>query len=651
MYQTKNKEAKRQVAIARSNQCQAWLAKSKGEQMKSLYKMAKQAKLTKTEIVGASCVKDTTGKLILEQDGIKNHWKSYYFSLLNETNPINVDFNADVVEGPIHVIKAEELREALKTMKRGKAAGPTGLTSEIILEAGDVGFQHLLSICQEFWNTAVMPKDWCSSTTVPLYKGKGDPLNCASYRGIRLLEHGLKIIEKVIHRRLLGLLKIGNYQYGFMAGKSTIDAIFIMRQLQEKFCAKKLKLYHIFVDLEKAFDRVSRKAIVWSLRRQFVPERLIELIMAMYHHTATAVCTPCGVTSEFNINAGVHQGSILSPLLFITVMEEVTKSIRSNDYCELMYADDIVLTEPSEEQVARRFVTWKNQLTDHGLKINIDKTKVLVTGEPNEPVSRGRWPCSVCKSGVGNNSILCNQCKNWCHKKCSRVIGSLISVSNFVCPTCMKPNQSVLQNHCWTNLGIEPVNEFLYLGDVLDSKAGAEAAVRGRIKAAWSKWRLMASILTRRDIPIKLRTSLYGTVIRPVLLYGSETWPMTQKLEQQIARTDHKMLRWIHRIQLEDRVSSLEILNRSGLCEIDKALRQHRLRWFGHVERSQDKIIMTVKNMEIMGKRPRGRPKRTWSQTIQMDLEYVGLAKEDALDRKLWKSRLVVQPPYGDNGR
>ena len=60
---------------------------------------------------------------------------------------------------------------------------------------------------------------------------------------------------------------------------------------------------------------------------------------------------------------------------------------------------------------------------------------------------------------------------------------------------------------------------------------------------------------------------------------------------------------------------------------------------------------MTVKNMEIMGKRPRGRPKRTWSQTIQMDLEYVGLAKEDALDRKLWKSRLVVQPPYGDNGR
>ncbi|ESN97832.1 hypothetical protein HELRODRAFT_147564, partial [Helobdella robusta] len=81
----------------------------------------------------------------------------------------------------------EELTKTLKAMKDGKAAGPSGLTNDIIKASGTAGIQTLLQLCREIWRNCSMPTEWNYSMTVPLYKGKGYPLNCSSYRGIRLL--------------------------------------------------------------------------------------------------------------------------------------------------------------------------------------------------------------------------------------------------------------------------------------------------------------------------------------------------------------------------------------------------------------------------------------------------------------------------------
>ena len=85
-----------------------------------------------------------------------------------------------------------------------------------------------------------IPKDWQLSTLIPLYKGKGDPLECGSYRGIKLLEHGMKVFERVLERRLRSKVNISETQFGFMPGKGTTDAIFIVHQLQEKYLEKEL---------------------------------------------------------------------------------------------------------------------------------------------------------------------------------------------------------------------------------------------------------------------------------------------------------------------------------------------------------------------------------------------------------------------------
>src|SRR5690242_9967095 len=82
-------------------------------------------------------------------------------------------------------------------------------------------------------------KDWKSSILVPLYKGKGDARECGSYRGVKLLEHGLKVTERVVEKRLRNSVKINEMQCGFMPGKGTVDAIFMVERLQEKYAEKK----------------------------------------------------------------------------------------------------------------------------------------------------------------------------------------------------------------------------------------------------------------------------------------------------------------------------------------------------------------------------------------------------------------------------
>ena len=110
-------------------------------------------------------------------------------------------------------------------------------------------------------------------------------MECGNYRGVRLLEHSMKMYGYVLERRLREILDIGSYQFGFRQGRSTIGVIYIVRQMQEKYNQSKTKLFHIFIDLEKMFDRVPRKVIEWALRRKMVPERMVEAIMALYVET------------------------------------------------------------------------------------------------------------------------------------------------------------------------------------------------------------------------------------------------------------------------------------------------------------------------------------------------------------------------------
>ncbi|MBJ3201398.1 hypothetical protein JGB54_23260, partial [Salmonella enterica subsp. enterica serovar Agona] len=111
------------------------------------------------------------------------------------------------------------------------------------------------------------------------------------------------------------------------------------------------KLYYAFVDLEKAFDRVPREVVKWALRKSGVDEWIVRAVMAMYANAQTVVRTTYGNSESFDVKVGLHQGSVLSPLLFVIVMDVITKEVREGLPWEVLYADDLVLVAESEEKL------------------------------------------------------------------------------------------------------------------------------------------------------------------------------------------------------------------------------------------------------------------------------------------------------------
>ena len=251
-----------------------------------------------------------------------HYWRAYYDKLSNEEFSWSKDSLAEtsMVSGPSESISIKEVEAAIAKMKNNKAAGPSGVVADMVKAAGEVGLMWVTDVCNAVVRDGWIPEDWTKSWMVNVYKGKGDALECGSYRGIKLLEHVMKILERVIDRRVRDMVKIDDMQFGFMAGKGTTDAIFIVRQLQEKYMAKKKDLWMAFVDLEKAFDRVPRDVVWWALRSLGVDEWLVSVIKAMYVDTSTMVRIGGKVSKAFGVRVGVHQGSVplhLAPCVFI----------------------------------------------------------------------------------------------------------------------------------------------------------------------------------------------------------------------------------------------------------------------------------------------------------------------------------------------
>ena len=142
-------------------------------------------------------------------------------------------------------------------------------------------------VCNEVVSSGVVPIDWKRSWMVNVYKCKRSALECSSYRGIKLLEHVLKVLEGVIEARIRKIVKMDDIQFGFSPGKGTTDSIFIVCQVQEKFLGKQKELWIAFEDLERAFDRVPRDVLWWALRRVGVEEWLIKVIKSMYEGCTT----------------------------------------------------------------------------------------------------------------------------------------------------------------------------------------------------------------------------------------------------------------------------------------------------------------------------------------------------------------------------
>ena len=616
----------------------------------NVFRVAKQLVRKNKIVVGGGCVKGVNGETVVEDEQVLEVWRSHYDKISNEEFEWDKDnlVRMEAVCGPCEKISVQEVQAAVAKMKNNKSAGPSGVVVDMLKAAGDAGSYWVTDVCNAVIKEGKIPDDWCKSWMVNVYKGKGDAMECGSYRGIKLLEHVMKILERVIEGKVRNVVNIDSMQFGFMAGKGTTDAIFIVRQLEEKYLAKKKQLWLAFVDLEKAFDRVPRDVVWWALRSLGVDEWIVSVIKSMYENATTSVKVNGRESKAFSVKVGVHQGSVLSPLLFIIVLEALSREFREGLPLELLYADDLVLAAETEGLLVEKIMKWKVGMENKGLRVNMGKTKVMrCQVGAGEVVESGKYPCGVCGKGVGQNSIVCSKCKKWIHKKCTNIKGSLKVDPNFCCSSCIAGPVEVLKEvKIGVNDTLECVEKFCYLGDMIGSGGGAEEASRARVRSAWSKFKQLAPVLTSRGASLRIKGKVYKACVQNVMLYGSETWPMKVVDMERLERTERMMVRWMCGVTLKNRVSSVELNERLGIEEVAVMVRRGRLRWFGHVERKDpDDWVSKCRNIEVEGARIRGRGRKTWGQCVLKDLEVLGLDAKAAQDRVEWRGLLMKGRP------
>ena len=478
-----------------------------------------------------------------------------------------------------------------------------------------------------------------------LYKGKGDALNRGNYRGLKLIEQVMKVLERVVEGLIRQRVEIDEMQCGFMSGRGTTDAIFIVGQLQEKHLAANKPLYMAFVDLEKAFDRVPRDVIWWAMRKLIIDEWLVRLVQSMYKDVRSRVRVGDGYSEEFGVGVGVHQGSVLSPLLFIIVLEALSREFRTGCPWELLYADDLMISAESMEELLVKVQTWKTEMEKKGLRVNMGKTKIMESGINLDVRKKsGKYPCGVCQSGVGSsNAIFCGGCKRWVHKKCSGIKGPLRPDPEFRCARCLGTPRAIDEREVSEvevgNEKLEVVPEFCYLGDMLSAGGGCELAAITRCKCAWGKFRQLLPLLTNRHLPLLTRGKVYSSCVRSVMLHAAETWAMKVDTLNRLQRNDRAMIRWICNVRAKDEVSSDSLLTKLGIQDLDVVLRTSRMRWFGHVERSTG-WIAEVRKLNVVAQKRSGRPRKSWDEVLENDRKKLGMDSADPLNRSEWRGRL-----------
>ena len=312
-----------------------------------------------------------------------------------------------------------------------------------------------------------MPNEWNDSIIISLYKGKGEALDRGNYQGLKLTEHILKVIEQIIEDLVRNIVKIDDMQFGFMPGRCTTDAIFIVRQIQEAHIRKNWNLYFALVDLEKAFDRVTRKVLWWTLRKVGIPEWIVRVIKVMHQNARSLVRVNNLFSAVFDVQVGVHQDSVLSPLLFIILLAVLSREFRTSCPWQLLHADDLVLLADTMDELLSKLGNLKKNLE---ARVNMGKTKISGKNLLSLRDS-GKHPCGVCREGVGSNSILCCVCQLWIHKKCSGIKGKLTAETLYKCKRCTeicRPIDGRPENHATLDGSkLDVVESFHYLGDEL----------------------------------------------------------------------------------------------------------------------------------------------------------------------------------------
>jgi len=558
---------------------------------KLLYSLAKRYRGKKNE--GAYAIKDKSGNLLTQLGDIGKRWREYFSELLNLDSDLEgageaVLRNLDIIVGPENLITLEEVKNAVKKMKKGKSPGGDGLPVEIIRAGGECVLNKLLNIFNTAYITENVPSDWQKGVISPLFK-KGEKTSCHNYRGITLLSHVGKIYTRILEKRLRACVEgiLNDSQYGFRPGRGTTDAVFVVKMILEKSWEWGADKYALFIDLEKAFDRVDRENL-WQVLRDphyNIPTKLLRVIKSIYAESKSKVTTQ-GIESDwFDIKSGVRQGDVLSPLLFIIFMDKCLRDIRTgiNNEETVMYADDVVVFADTVDDIRNVANRWSLGMKANGMKVNTKKgkTEFLVVSRSSQ------------QHDIYMNQNKINQTESYCH------LGVNVGESNV-----------------------------------------QEVEINNRIAKYNSNIGMLYPLLKDKNIPRECKVIVYKSILKPILLYGSENWSLTTKTESKLQAAEMRMLRLIKGVTRRDRIRNVNIREELQIRPLLEEIERNKLRWFGHVKRMDtEKKPRKFLEWRPTGKRPTGRPRRRWIEGVEAALKRRGTSLREIEENKIYERR------------
>jgi len=277
-------------------------------------------------------IRDKEGKIITSIEGQIQRRKEYFEEILNTfTSPIGKEETVKApltspLELPINVRppSKREIVDAIKTMKTGKAAVSDYIPAEVLKVDPYATADILLPLFQDMWQKEKFPKEWKEGIIIKFPK-KGDLSQCRNWRGVTLLVVTSKIFNKIILERIKDVLESGlrKVQAGFRHNKSCIDQINTLRIIIENSLEFRSPLYMLFIDYQRAFDSLNRAWIWEELKVGGLPSKFVTIIKEGYEDICCREQHEGQLSDPIKTSSGVRQGCLLSPLLFLLVLDGV----------------------------------------------------------------------------------------------------------------------------------------------------------------------------------------------------------------------------------------------------------------------------------------------------------------------------------------
>ena len=533
-------------------------------------------------------------------------WRDHFMRLLASKPPDVALPVLQVHEGMLPIdegsISLNEIATAASQLKTGKACGMDSIPPELLKLTGI--HEILLPVLNQAFETGVVPDEWKVSGIIPIFK-KGDASVCANYRGIALMSLAAKLYNRILLNRIQPHVEplLRPNQNGFRVGRSTVQHILALRRIIEECTVRQeCQCVVTFIDFSKAFDSISRTRMEEVLYNYGLSTKIVTAVMSMYSGTAARVVTADGCSADFQVEAGVLQGDTLAPYLFVIVVDYVLRAAIPDDsvgfmiqkrlsrrhpakyVTDLDFADDIALLSGTMANAQTLLTAVEENAAAVGLHINMKKTEYIRIGD---------------FSGDTHPTL--------------RVSGGEIA----------------------------EVADFRYLGSwIMSSNKDFVVRRACAYEAANKLWRVWKSGCSRNT---KIR--VFKATVESVLLYGAETWTLTEQLTSRICGTYSNLLRKALNVHWRDRITNAELYG--DLPRADDIIRDRRLHFVGHAARCIKDRYQPVADLVFWqgsGPMRRGQGnRRTFLKTIISDLGGHMTAAEIsrcAADRDEWRKRI-----------